>query len=147
MKSLAVAAIASVPAAAALWGDADRWIALGLGLSGVVLARTVFIDRQNSRLKRKQSLRETLPLTGAAMLAAGAIIWDRQPTLSNATFLGLGIGWTAVVLLNMIGDRVLLAFGMKLPPSGAPILEVLPLDPELKEKLALLDNEKGVGED
>lgn len=82
-------------------------ISLALGLLGVLLARTVFLDRQNQKLGRRQTWRETIPLTLVAMLIAGVVIIDRQLGFSAATFAGLGIGWTAILILDVIGKKIL----------------------------------------
>lgn len=79
---------------------------LGVGLVGVALARWVFVNKQNRTLARREKWHETLPLTLTAMLIAGAIIWDRHPTISAAAFIGLGVGWAAVLLLDLLGERV-----------------------------------------
>lgn len=104
-----------------------------------MLARTVFVDRQNAALGRRQTFRETLPLTLAAMLIAGVVIVDRDFGFSAATFTGLGIGWTAIVLLDVIGKRILRA----LDPSStvaqdAPNL-LKPTPPDMSDALDRID--------
>jgi hypothetical protein len=85
-------------------------VPLMLGLMGVILARTVFIQRETLATGRKLSFRETLPLTMTAMLITGVVIWDRNLGKSTATLLGLGVGWTAIVILDVIGMRILNTF-------------------------------------
>lgn len=98
---------ASAPVTAATAGLEQAMLSLGIGMVGVVLARTIFVVRENARLKRVQPHSETLPLTLAAMLIAGGIIWDRQLGISMAAFTGLGVGWVAVLLLDILGQRVI----------------------------------------
>lgn len=95
-------------------------VSLGLGLWGVVLARWVFVNRENRRLPRKQPWRETLPLTLVAMLIAAVIIHDRELGLSAAVFVGLGVGWTAVLLLDLFGERITAAFRAGFAVPTAP---------------------------
>lgn len=95
---------------AVLRGFPDGLVSLAVGLWGVVLARWVFVNRENRRLPRKQSWRETLPLTLVGMTVAGVIISDRQLGLSAAAFTGLGVGWSAVLLLDLFGERITAAF-------------------------------------
>lgn len=99
--------LASVPVTAALGHPGDAVISLILGLLGVLLARTVFVDRENRKLGRRQRLRETLPLTLTAMLISGVVIWDNQMGFSTAAFTGIGVGWTAILLLDVIGRRII----------------------------------------
>lgn len=106
-KVAAGAVAASTPIVAAFASQGEALISLALGLVGVLLSRMVFVDRQNAKLGRRQSLRETIPLTLVAMLIAGVVIIDRNFGFSAATFTGLGIGWTAIVLLDVIGKRIL----------------------------------------
>lgn len=88
-------------------GVTQAALSLGIGMVGVALARTIFVVRENQRLKRVQPFRETLPLTLAAMLITGVIIWDRQLGISMAAFTGLGVGWVAVLLLDILGNRMI----------------------------------------
>lgn len=99
--------IASVPFTVALGRSGDGVISLALGLLGVLLARTVFVDRENRKLGRHQRLSETLPLTMTAMLISGVVIWDNQMGFSTAAFTGIGVGWTAILLIDVIGRRIL----------------------------------------
>ena len=41
------------------------------------------------------------------MLIAGVVIWDRKTGLSMSVFIGLGVGWTAILLLDVIGAWML----------------------------------------
>ncbi len=99
--------MASVPSAILLGVDGQSILAVALGLLGVMLARTVFVDRENRKLGRRQKLRETLPLTGVAALISGVLIYDNQMGYSTAAMTGLGVGWTAILLLDVIGKRII----------------------------------------
>lgn len=115
-------------------GTSEALLSVALGLMGVVLARTVFVDRENRKLQRKQSFRETAPLTAVAMLIAGVWIWDQKLGLSMAVFTGLGVGWVAILLLDILGKRVIAALRALL---SADPQETLP--PEMKSRLSELD--------
>lgn len=91
-----VAATSSIP---------DGLISLAVGLLGVTLARWVFVNREQRRLGRKERWSETLPLTLVGALVAGVIIWDRKLGLSSAAFVGLGVGWATVLILEVAGAR------------------------------------------
>jgi hypothetical protein len=108
-------------------GIPDGLVSLGVGLWGVVLARWVFVNRENRVLPRKQPWRETLPLTLVAMLIAGVIIYDQELALTPAAFTGLGVGWAAVLLLDVLGDRVTAVFragfAIPLPPTARNLLD------------------------
>jgi hypothetical protein len=80
---------------------------LAVGLLGVALARWVFVNKQYRETNRAQTWHETLPLTLVAMLVAGVLIWDRGLGVSSSAFVGLGVGWTAVLLLDVMGDWIL----------------------------------------
>lgn len=84
----------------------DGLVSLSLGLLGVALARWVFVNKEQRRLGRRESPGETLPLTLIAMLVAGVVIVEQDLDLSAAAFTGLGVGWAAVILLDILGDRV-----------------------------------------
>lgn len=86
-------------------GATDGLINLGFGLLGVVLARWVFINKENRRLQRREDWNHTLPLTLVAMLIAGVLIWDREMRLSFAVFTGLGSGWATVAILDLLGEK------------------------------------------
>lgn len=88
-------------------GIPDGMVSLGVGLLGVALARWVFVNKQYRETSRQPRLSETLPLTLVAMLVAGVLIWDRKFSVSTSAFVGLGVGWTAVLLLDILGDFVL----------------------------------------
>lgn len=98
-------------------------VSLGVGLIGVALARWVFVNREQRRLGRKERWQETLPLTLTAMLIAGVIIWDRDLGLSGAAFTGLGVGWAAVLLLDVMGERILLMLGGGRPKALPPLAD------------------------
>ena len=108
---------------AAFKGVPDGLVSLAVGLWGVALARWVFVNRENRRLPRHQSWRETLPLTLVAALVASVVIIDRDLGLSAAAFTGLGVGWTAVLLLDLFGERITAAlragFAIPTPPHVA----------------------------
>lgn len=113
---------------AILHGIPDGLVSLGVGLWGVVLARWVFVNRENRRLPRRQPWHETLPLTLVAMLIATVIILDQDLGLSAAAFTGLGVGWVAVLLLDVFGDRIMAAFraGFAVPvkPEVADAIDI-----------------------
>ena len=117
-------------------------ISLVLGLAGVSLARQVFLNREKRTTGRAQGWRETLPLTLCAMLITGVIIWDRQLGFSMAVFTGLAVGWTAILLLGVLGSAVLkklrLVFGVTEDDLG--------IGPEEKRLLDQLDSVPGPGE-
>lgn len=85
----------------------DGIVSLAVGLLGVSLARWVFVNREVRRVGRKETISETLPLTLTAMLITAVIVYDRKLGLSSAAFTGLGVGWGAVLILDIIGERVL----------------------------------------
>jgi hypothetical protein len=99
-------------------GIPDGMVSLGVGLLGVALARWVFVNKQYRETNRQPRLGETLPLTLVAMLVAGVLIWDRKFSVSTSAFVGLGVGWTAVLLLDILGDFVLTK--MKIMFSAGP---------------------------
>ena len=110
-RTAEAAVLATTPIMAAAGASlSSQLISLLLGLAGVWLARMVFVDRQYRKSGRRQKMVETLPLTGVAMLIAGGIIWDNELGVSKAIFTGLGVGWTAVVLLDVIGMKILTMF-------------------------------------
>lgn len=111
--------MAASQAVAVFSGIPDGIVSMGVGLWGVVLARWVFVNRENRRLPGRQSWRETLPLTLVAALITGVIIHDQQLGLSAAAFTGLGVGWAAVLLLDILGERIVAAFraGFAMPAS------------------------------
>lgn len=91
-------------------GIPDGIVSIGVGLWGVVLARWVFVNRENRALLRRQNWRETTPLTLVAMLITGVVVHDQALGLSAAAFTGLGVGWAAVLLLDILGERIVAAF-------------------------------------
>ncbi len=92
---------------AATEGVPEAMISLSVGLLGVTLARWVFVNREHRSLPKPQRWNETLPLTLVAMLITGALIWDKNYSISMSAFIGLGVGWSAVVLLDVLGDWVI----------------------------------------
>ena len=113
-------------------------VSLAVGLLGVVLARWVFVNREQRRLGRKESWRETLPITLVGALVAGVIIWDRQMGLSSAAFVGLGVGWATVLILEVAGARVSQAaqslLGVHPPPSFPPRADLSGHDGKLRSE-------------
>lgn len=151
MKDSAAPALAVVASAPITIWTSDTTQAIAsvlLGLLGVAIARKVFIDRENRRLRKAQPWHSTLPLTLAAMLITGVLVWDNKLGLSSSVFTGLGVGWTVILILDLIGDRAMnvirAALGMPpLPPQGtfpdaARARAVLP--PEHVELLDRLDS-------
>jgi hypothetical protein len=130
------AVAASAPVTLATAGVSQTMISLAVGLIGVWLARTVFVNRENRRLSHNQPVRETLPITLAACLIAGAVIWDRELSISTSAFLGLGVGWTTVVILELFGDNAINALRVltgrvSIAPHGRRIeREVMPTTPD-----------------
>lgn len=105
--STKTAAVAVVASSVASGDPTERIISVILGLAGVALARQVFISKERRRTGQKQPLGETLPLTLCAMLVTGVVVWDRDLGLSLSVFTGLGVGWTAILLLDVFGAWVL----------------------------------------
>jgi F0F1-type ATP synthase assembly protein I len=99
------AVLATAPVTLSLSDLPTTAVSLAVGLVGVWLARIVFVDRENRRLQRRQTWRQTAPVTGIAMLIVAAIVNDRHIGLSASAFLGLGVGWTTVLLLDIVGER------------------------------------------
>lgn len=93
-------------------------VSLVVGMLGVALARWVFVNRQYRETSRTQRWNETVPLTLVAMLVAGVLIYDRRFGVSTSAFVGLGVGWTAVLLLDVLGDWILSK--MKVLMSAGP---------------------------
>lgn len=141
MNNSGTVAVAGYSAAIGISGDlAQAAASLGVGLLGVTLARTVFVDRENRRLRRRQTFRETGPTTGVAMLIASVVILDRSLGLSGAALTGLGVGWTAMLLLDVIGKRVLdgLRAGLAIQPDDFPAdLPSAPLLPRPDDATAI----------
>ena len=104
--STKASAAAVVASSVASGGLTEKVISVCLGLAGVALARQVFINKQRRSSGQKAPISETLPLTLCAMLVAGAIIYDRELGLSMSVFTGLGVGWTAILLLDVLGGWV-----------------------------------------
>ncbi len=82
-------------------------VSVAVGLVGVVLARAVFLTRQKRQTGHGEPWRDTLPMTLAAMLLTGVLIFDRGMGVSSAAVTGLGLGTVAVVMLDILGERAL----------------------------------------
>jgi hypothetical protein len=93
-------------------------VSLTVGMLGVALSRWVFVNRQYRETNRTQRWNETVPLTLVAMLVAGVLIYDRRFGVSTSAFVGLGVGWSAVLLLDVLGDWILTK--MKLLMTAGP---------------------------
>jgi hypothetical protein len=103
-------AVAGVSGLVALaHGVPEGLVSLGIGLVGVALARWVFVNREVRKTHTSQRWNEQIPLTLVAMLITGVLVTDRQLGVSSAAFLGLGVGWAAVLILDVLGERVLAA--------------------------------------
>lgn len=137
-----VAVVASTPVPWLLGGAPDGLISLGLGLLGVLLARTIFVNRENRALGRRQPVRETLPITLAACLIAGGIIWDGHLLYSKAIFTGIAVGWTTIVAIEKISRIVnpgeaarpapsISSEGKAKPPIERALRKGYPVKPEL----------------
>jgi len=113
-------------------------VSLAVGLIGVALARWVFVNREYRRVGMRQGWSETLPLTLVAMLVAGVLIYDRQLGISASAFVGLGVGWVAVVLLDVFGDRILSFF--RSPLQGGPADPRFPPQVDLSGKEGKVDS-------
>ena len=103
-------------------------VSLAVGLIGVALSRWVFVNREVRRTSQRQPWKETLPLTLVAMLVTGVLITDRQLSVSASAFLGLGVGWVAVLLLDVFGDRILMVFKSQLSAGPASEVQLLTRD-------------------
>lgn len=144
--SAAVGKLSSIP---------DGLVSLGVGLIAVWLSRWVFVGRENRRMGKPQRWNDTLPLTLVAMLITGVVIHDRGLGLSAAAFVGLGVGWAAVLLLDVFGERVvsMLRAGFAVPPdqvvrgkldlSGhdGKVLDEANVPPDMTANLAKIDKE------
>lgn len=97
-------------------------VSLGVGLIGVALARWVFVNKEQRKNGRKEQWHEWLPLTLTAMLITAVIIYDRALSISASAFVGLGTGWAAVILLEVMGDRLtaMVRAATGLQPTATP---------------------------
>lgn len=77
--------------------------AMLIGLAGVWLARLVTIGDENKKLGRKQTLRETGPLTWIGVLIVCPVIWHWDIAVPWASFMGLGVGYSVRVVLKIFG--------------------------------------------
>ena len=73
------------------------------------VARMVYIDQENKRLGRKQTIGETLPLTIVALLIAMPFVWKHREEITIAPLIGLGVGYSALLLLKLIGRATIVA--------------------------------------
>lgn len=126
----------SAPVTWATAGATQTIISLVIGLTGVWLSRTVFVNRENRRLERPATWRETLPITLSACLIAGVLIVDRHLGISASAFVGLGTGWTTVLILELFGDRILNA--MRVLAGGDPMPPSVPKGPVGEERMSNL---------
>lgn len=78
-------------------------LAVALALAGIYLARLVTIDQEDKRLGRKQTYRETGPLTWIAVLIVCPLIWQLKIAPQYASVIGLGVGYSVRVVLKIIG--------------------------------------------
>ena len=112
-----LAVVATAPAVGA--DTIQTLVSVAVGLVGVVLARAVFLTRQKRVTGHGEPWRDTLPMTLAAMLLAGVLIFDRRMGVSSAAITGLGLGTVAVVMLDILGERALAMlrtlFGLSTP--------------------------------
>lgn len=108
------------------------------GLVAVIVARIAFVDRENRGKRKHQTFREFAPLTAVAMLIEVALIIDRDLPVPLAIFWGLGIGFSTILILDTIGDRIAAAiavlFGVSKPPP-APHNLIMPPAPTDEQKL------------
>lgn len=111
--SQGVALVGSVP---------EGLISMAVGLVGVALARWVFVNKEQRRSGKRETWDEWLPLTLVAMLVSAVVIYDRRLGVSAAAFIGLGAGWAAVILLELMGERLTASIraGLGLGPSVPP---------------------------
>jgi hypothetical protein len=78
-------------------------LAVVLALAGIYLARLVTIDQEDKRLGRKQTYRETGPLTWIAVLIVCPMIWQFDIAPQYASVIGLGVGYSVRLVLKIIG--------------------------------------------
>ncbi len=128
------AVVASTPVTWLFAGANDGLISLGLGLLGVLLARTIFVNRENRVLGHRQPWTDTLPITLAACLIAGGIIWDGHLLYSKAIFTGIAVGWTTIVAIEKI-SRIVNPGEVGRPAAPAPAAEPDRAKPGLSRSL------------
>jgi hypothetical protein len=127
-----VAAVAaSAPVTLATAGISATLVSLSVGLIGVWLARIVFVSRENRRLEKPTPFLSTLPVTLAACLIAGAVIWDQHLGISASVFVGLGTGWTTVLILEFAGDRLLNSLRVLMGGEAHPVVPLRPQNQEV----------------
>lgn len=122
--------------AAAVNAGLEPFVSLGLALLGVALARVAFTTRQQ-RLGERISILEEVVIAGMAMLVVGPVVWEHQLGITTSALLGLGAGWSAILLFDAIGSRVIQIItsilpNVTLPPTPTPSIEPRP-DPRPAE--------------
>ena len=78
-------------------------LAVLLGFAGVWLARLVTIDTEDKRLGRRQTRRETVPLTLIGALIVCPLIWQFNLAVPWASMIGLGVGYSVKLVLKIFG--------------------------------------------
>lgn len=139
--STKVAGVAVIASSGLSGGLTEKAISVALGLAGVALARQVFINKERRRTGTKQPVSETMPLTLCAMLVTGVIIYDKQLGLSMSVFAGLGVGWTAILLLDVLGGWALKT-GKRVFAVTDEELGISPEERGLLDKLDKINEEK-----
>lgn len=141
----AVAGAAAAPAANMIHVPVDYFQAITMlfGIVAVVLARMVFIDDENKKLGRKQTLRETLPLTGVALVFAAPLMWQNRMSIVLPVFIGAGVGYSTILFLK-IGVRVALGTVRSVAKEVLAALPDMPVsaepDDDAEKLIAQLDN-------
>jgi len=104
-KSSAATTSAAAVQSAKIEVDASLYtlIAIALGCAGIMLARMVTIEAENKRLGKPQHWRETMPLTGIAVLIVCPAIWHFEIAVPWAALIGIGVGYTVRVILKILG--------------------------------------------
>jgi len=97
----------------------EPFVSLGLALVGVALARVAFTTRQQ-RLGERISILEEVVIAGMAMLVVGPVVWEHQLGITTSAMLGLGAGWSAILLFDAIGSRVIQIIMSILPTPPSP---------------------------
>jgi hypothetical protein len=100
----------SIPVAGAAQAaglDYELTLALVFGVIAVVLARIIWIDRDNRATGRRATVRDTLPLTLVATIVYVALAVDWNLNFQKGVSVGLGVGWTAPLLADIMGDKIL----------------------------------------
>lgn len=105
-SSVATASVAAVQSTGTIEIDAGLYtvLACALALVGILLSRLVTIDAENRRLGRRQTWRETGPLTWIAVLIVCPLIWHYKVAVPWAALIGLGVGYSVRIILRILGD-------------------------------------------